>query len=68
MASYRSGQLSLYCNKCNTLLATSDILMLASIPPTQTHIAVRNEHEETAYEKVRKIPNPDPKRDRKSVV
>ena len=62
MASYRSGQLSLYCNKCNTLLATSDILMLASIPPTQTHIAVRNEHEETAYEKVRKIPNPDPKR------
>ena len=59
---YRGGQLTLHCNKCCTLLASSEILMLASIPPTQMHIAIRNEHEEAAFEKVRKIPNPDPKK------
>lgn len=35
--------------------------MLASIPPSQTHLAIRKEREEQAYaEKIRKIPNPDP--------
>ena len=59
---YRSC-LTLYCNHCSTVLATSDMLMLATIPPTQTHVAIRKEREEQAYaEKIRKIPNPDPKK------
>ena len=58
-----TNALILYCNHCRTALATSDMLMLASIPPSQTHLAVRKEKEEQAYnEKIRKIPNPDPKR------
>ena len=36
--------------------------MLATVPPTQTHVAIRKEKEEEAYEKMRKIPNPDPKK------
>ena len=36
--------------------------MLASIPPTQNHVAIRKEKEEEVYEKVRKIPNADPKK------
>lgn len=57
-----NSQLTLYCNKCNTSLATSDILMLATIPPSQTHVAIRKDKEDAAYEKVRKIPNPNPKK------
>lgn len=57
------NSLTLYCNHCRTALATSDLLMLATIPPSQTHLAIRKEKEEQAYaEKIRKIPNPDPKR------
>ena len=57
-----SSQLTLYCNKCTALLATSDILILATIPPSQAHVAIRKEKEDAAYEKVRKIPNPSPKK------
>ena len=57
------NSLVLYCNHCRTVLATSDMLMLATIPPSQTHLAIRKEKEEQAYnEKIRKIPNPDPKK------
>ena len=59
-----SSQLTLYCNKCSTSLATSDILMLATVPPSQTHVAIRKDKEDAAYEKVRKIPNPNPKKAR----
>ena len=58
---YRSC-LTLFCNNCNTALATSDILMLATIPPTQSHLAIKKDQEDKAYEKIRKIPNPDPKK------
>ena len=59
---YNRQQLTLYCNKCSTSLATPEILMLATVPPTQTHVAIRKDKEEAAYERVRKIPNPNPKR------
>lgn len=60
---YRSCLLTLYCNHCSTVLATPDMLMLATVPPTQTHVAIKKDKEEQAYaEKIRKIPNPDPKR------
>ncbi|XP_044182237.1 uncharacterized protein LOC114966062 isoform X2 [Acropora millepora] len=55
-----SNPLTLYCNKCNSSLATSDMMMLAKVPPTQAHVAIRKDKEDAAYETIRKIPNPNP--------
>ncbi|XP_029201631.2 uncharacterized protein LOC114966061 isoform X2 [Acropora millepora] len=57
-----SNPLTLYCNKCNSSLATSDMMMLATVPPTQTHVAIRKDKEDAAYAAIRKIPNPNPKK------
>ena len=56
------GCLTLYCGHCNTGLATVDILMLATVPPSATHMAIKKEKEEEAYKTLRKIPNPDAKK------
>lgn len=56
------GCLTLYCGHCNTGLATLDILMLATVPPSATHMAIKKEKEEEAYKTLRKIPNPDAKK------
>ena len=57
-----SNHLTLYCNKCNSSLATSDMMMLAAVPPTHTHVAIRKDKEDAAYETIRKIPNANPKK------
>ena len=57
-----SNLLTLYCNKCNSSLATSDMMMLATVPPTQTHVAIRKDKENAAYATIRKIPNANPKK------
>ena len=54
--------MSMHCSGCHEVLATSDILMLATVPPSQTHVAVRKDKEEVAFERMRKIPNPSPKK------
>ena len=56
-----SNPLTLYCNECNISLATSDMMMLATVPPTQTHVAIRKDKEDAAYATIRKIPNTNPK-------
>ena len=56
-----SNPLTLYCNKCNSSLATSDIMMLATAP-TQAHVAIRKDKEDAAYATIRKIPNTKPKK------
>ena len=48
-----SNSLTLYCNKCNSSMATSDIMMLATVPPTQTHVAIRKDKEDAAYAPIR---------------
>ena len=58
----RTMALSLHCAKCGETLATSDILMLASIPPSQTHVAIKRGKEDVAFECVTKQPNPSPKK------
>lgn len=59
---YSSHLLTLHCTKCNTQLATSDMIMLATVPPSQTHVSIRKEKEDEAFERIRKIPNSSPKK------
>ena len=58
--------LTLHCGKpeCHTFIACGDMLILATIPPSQSHVAVRTSPEATdkAYETVRKLPQTDPKK------
>ena len=57
-----SNPLTLYCNKCNNSLATSDMMMLATVTPTHTDVAIRKDKEDAAYATIRKIPNANPKK------
>ena len=57
-----SNPLTLYCNKCNSSLATSDMMMLATVTPTHTNVAIRKDKTDAAYATIRKVPNPNPKK------
>ena len=49
---------SLRCKNCDTELAKIDLLMLATMPPSQQHLAVKEGLEDKAYTKVTKHDNP----------
>ena len=49
---------TIHCNRCRMELAKREMLMLATIPPSHLHLAVRQEREEDAFEKLNKVENP----------
>ena len=53
----RVGKVTLHCKKCNTVLATWETVMLAKVPPSSTHLAVREEMEEQVEAKLCKFDN-----------
>ena len=58
MASYYwANDVSLICKKCHSTLARKEMLMLATMPPSQQHLAVKEEMEDEAYSKVTKEEN-----------
>ena len=57
MSKLRS-EVSLHCKKCTTELAKREILMLATMPPSQQHLAVKEEMEDWALKKILKRTNP----------
>ena len=53
----RVGKVTLHCKKCNTVLATRETVMLAKVPPSSTHLAVREGMEEQVEAKLSKFEN-----------
>ena len=53
----RVGVVTLHCKKCRAKLAGREILMLASIPPSHLHLAVKEGKEDEAYTKLNKVEN-----------
>ena len=53
----RVGKVTLHCKKCNTVLATRETVMLAKVPPSSTHLAVREGMEEQVEAKLSKLDN-----------
>ena len=49
---------TIHCNGCRMELARREMLMLATIPPSHLHLAVRQEREADAFEKLNKVENP----------
>ena len=52
-----AGKVTLHCKQCYTVLGTRQTLMLASVPPSGWHLAVREGKEEQAYAKLNKVKN-----------
>ena len=52
------GTVTLHCLKCSLELARKEILMLATIPPSHCHLAVREGKEDVAFTKLTKVENP----------
>ena len=52
-----AGKVTLQCNRCDTVLGTRESLMLAAVPPSSLHLAVREEKEDQAYAKLNKVEN-----------
>ena len=46
---------TLHCGECRTELASREILMLATIPPSQIHLVIKEGKEEEAYTKLDKV-------------
>ncbi|XP_022778050.1 uncharacterized protein LOC111319571, partial [Stylophora pistillata] len=53
----RVGKVTLHCKKCDTVLATRETVMLAKVPPSGTHLAVREGKEEHVEGKLHKVKN-----------
>ena len=53
----RVGKVTLHCKKCNAVLATRETVMLAKVPPSSTHLAVREGMEEQVEAKLSKFDN-----------
>ena len=53
----QSSSVTLHCDKCRTELARRGILMLATVPPSQCHLAVKQEKEDEAFAKLNKVEN-----------
>ena len=53
----RVGKVTLHCKKCHTELATKEAVMLAKVPPSGTHLAVREGKEEQVEAKLHKVEN-----------
>ena len=53
----RVGKVTLHCKKCDTELATKETVMLAKVPPSGTHLAVREGMEEQVEAKLHKVEN-----------
>ena len=51
------GVVTLHCKGCRAQLAGREILMLATIPPSQIHLAVKEGKEDEAYTKLSKVEN-----------
>ena len=54
----RRLDLTLHCNDCKLELGNREILMLAKVPPSITHLAVRKEKGDEVLSKLVKIENP----------
>ena len=48
---------TIHCDKCDIELARREMIMLAIIPPSHHHLAVRQEKEADAFEKLKKVEN-----------
>ena len=55
---YSVHDYALYCIKCSTEMARTELLFLATMPPSQRHLAVKEEHEDKVYTVVTKENNP----------
>ncbi|XP_028390591.1 uncharacterized protein LOC114515528 [Dendronephthya gigantea] len=64
-SSYRTREFTLNCEKCSTKLAKKEILMLATMPPSQYHLSVKEDMEVEAYKKVRKVENSGSRKSRR---
>ena len=53
----RVGKVTLHCKKCNTVLVTKETVMLAKVPPSGIHLAVREGKEEQVEAKLHKVEN-----------
>ena len=51
------GVVALHCKGCRAQLAGREILMLATIPPSHLHLAVKEGKEDEAYTKLNKVEN-----------
>ena len=51
------GEVTPHCMRCRAELAGRDILMLATIPPSHLHLAVKEGREEDAYATLNKVEN-----------
>ena len=49
---------TIHCNGCRMKLARREMLMLATIPPSHLHLAVRQGRETDAFKKLNKVENP----------
>ena len=49
---------TIHCNRCRMELARGEMIMLAIIPPSHLHLAVRQEREADAFEKLNRVENP----------
>ncbi len=56
-SNYLTNDVSLICKKCHTKLARIEMLTLATMPPSQQHLAVKEGMEDEAYAKVAKEEN-----------
>ena len=54
----RMGGVALHCKECYAKLARREILMLATIPPSHLHLAIKEGKEDEAYTKLTKVENP----------
>ena len=57
-SSFLKNDASLCCKKCETKLTKIELLMLATIPPSQQHLAVKEGMKDKAYTTVKKEDNP----------
>jgi len=51
------GGVALHCRGCQVKLAGREIVMLATIPPSHVHLAVKEGREEEAYATLNKVEN-----------
>ena len=49
---------TIHCERCRMELARREMLMLATIPPSHLHLAVRQGRETDAFKKLNKVENP----------
>ena len=54
----QTGTATLHCRECRSELARKEILMLATIPPSHRHLAVKEGKEDEACAKLTKVKNP----------